>query len=740
MVAVGSELGVVRLVWAEADGAREPMVVWRGRVHHRSIEAVALSRDGRFLVAAGAPGRVFIARTGLGEGGRGIISVEVDGYIDIGAEVTALAFLTDGSLVGLQKGAGVFRLQPAAAASAAAAVTPQPPPGLFGALPGTAVKLQSFRAPCELNDIVEGPQAGTVFCLGVDKSLKFFSLPSTAQGWTGLGGRVRQPDAEVALGDKQGSVLALSADGGLILAGATDGSAALFSASGVASGIAPALWKWRPHASTVGGVKTVAFAAGGLVLSAGVGGSVVAVMSEPAAKIMTVSRQDFAVETSEGMDLDELDDAEEPTQCADTDVGTSVNGADGQSVTLSPRAHAATSEASSETRNSLRKRVEGLRDTFVMCLENNERAPEIEKLSRTEFLVDVELRDKLASDGDALVEKTRTNIAESDLANEVITSRLIETCWNTSIVKSVKTLALGSSGVAVENFPLPNMGRTNDLAKKAMMLRKVENLEVESRGLGQTLMGQMGVDMTGAALMNDLTPRLQADGVGGSPTLAAAGGARGAESPSFIKESEEEEIDAKPIAESLLYGTFELTTSLRKRAQSLMLNALSREHRERFNTRFEMAQKDKLADIDKIADIASRIQEIADELKVVEPVDMPTLSPLEIANETLTVKDSEVGVEKHVTKEELERLAKEEAEERRFVDVDTRRGVVVCIGEDLATDVGGDGGHLGLYPDQDLVGQRHRRRHGCRSRRRGCYHLPTITIFRLARSLPPIVA
>ena len=29
--------------------------------------------------------------------------------------------------------------------------------------------------------------------------------------------------------------------------------------------------------------------------------------------------------------------------------------------------------------------------------------------------------------------------------------------------------------------------------------------------------------------------------------------------------------------------------------------------------------------------------------------------------------------------------------------------MVVCIGEDLATDVGGDGGHLGLYPDQDLV-------------------------------------
>ena len=90
--------------------------------------------------------------------------------------------------------------------------------------------------------------------------------------------------------------------------------------------------------------------------------------------------------------------------------------------------------------------------------------------------------------------------------------------------------------------------------------------------------------------------------------------------------------------------------------------------KENFNKEFDEVLRLKEAEIARILEKNTRIRKIANDLKVDEPLVVPSLHSDEQPERLLTVQDKEVTVEKYVSPEEKKRL--EEAarleEERRL--------------------------------------------------------------------------
>lgn len=114
-----------------------------------------------------------------------------------------------------------------------------------------------------------------------------------------------------------------------------------------------------------------------------------------------------------------------------------------------------------------------------------------------------------------------------------------------------------------------------------------------------------------------------------------------------------------------------------------MLQDCVRRIKENFNKEFDEVLRLKEAEISRILEKNTRICKIANDLKVDEPLVVPSLHSEEQPERLLTVQEEEVTVEKYVSPEEKKRLEKAAKieEERRLKEK-------VCRGVACATSVG----------------------------------------------------
>lgn len=135
----------------------------------------------------------------------------------------------------------------------------------------------------------------------------------------------------------------------------------------------------------------------------------------------------------------------------------------------------------------------------------------------------------------------------------------------------------------------------------------------------------------------------------------------------------------------LLYEPFELYTDVRKRNQIELIKAAVFELKADFNEKFKALEDSKKNQIENIKEKNKLIEEILENLGQEEEMFVPLPHPLENPNLILDVKESEVKVEKYLTKEEraiLEEKQRIAAEREAALKGDNvgRRGLYTMMG------------------------------------------------------------
>lgn len=306
-----------------------------------------------------------------------------------------------------------------------------------------------------------------------------------------------------------------------------------------------------------------------------------------------------------------------------------------------------------DTKKNLRQQIRDIRKTIQSMMKNNEELPDLEKLSRHEFDLDVDEQVRLQAEGDAEVEKVREEIEFDNLAKLFLREMIKKECWDEMNIKG-RSLQAFNSILEVANFPLKE--RTKEQLNKLATVtqrRKVEMREMELRKKEVDLAAKpstSGEEDIGEG-EEDETHREQ-------PSITGSLGA------SYGGGSE------------LFYSQFDLHLRHHKVNQIVLLEDAIFRIKVAFNKEFEEVFVKKEQEIAKIKEKNKRITKILSDLDLDEPIVEPELSVHEKPERLLTVADSEVTVEKYLTpeqKKKMEELQKLEEERRLREKGDNQR-------------------------------------------------------------------
>ncbi|KAI8473608.1 MAG: hypothetical protein J3K34DRAFT_518892 [Monoraphidium minutum] len=704
LVAAGSARGVLRLVSTADEGALP--LVWRARLARGPLSALAFSPGGGVLAAACAAGgdsssssreqdasdRIAFIAVGPGSphvGGAAAAAApgggaQLLGYAECGGRVLSMAWLPlaggeagEGELlVSLSSGlllslaAPTAAAQPAAPAAAAAGADE----AAAMALPRAQLRARSIALEAPLAHIAAarvqqpagGGEAAVVLGLSArDRRLHRFVLPPQLAAWGGAERLPLRSTAAVLAHAKPGAALALSPCGRVVASAGGDGSVGLRDATTLLefAAAAPPPGSQRPrqqqqqqqqpqtpraHASCSGGARALCFDAGcGWVASGGVDGSLF---------LSRVQPPPGALPPSGGADSlgplpaalggaaaeDAPDDAAEP---------------------LLPALLAAAAARDEEARGAAARgaaaaALEALRARLGALLARNAAAPEGERLSEEEVIVDVGRLQELRSEADAEASALREALADAAARDQIVAGRIKAEFWDSMQVKPAAVTGV-LCGQEVWNFLLAAEDGARYAAAAA--LRGAELLEAAALGLGPA---------GGAA-----APRPRGESAGAAPAAcaadaaapAAAGEASGAAAPLSARRGGAGEggatADGAPTSPSpracavaagaagaaaagagaaagggeaadllealaagravaparLLYRDLEVTTPARKAAQAELYRRMARDLQAGFNAEFDALAGRKRGDAGRIADANARLDELERELAKISP-------------------------------------------------------------------------------------------------------------------------
>uniref|UniRef100_A0A6Q2YD26 Cilia- and flagella-associated protein 43 n=1 Tax=Esox lucius TaxID=8010 RepID=A0A6Q2YD26_ESOLU len=297
------------------------------------------------------------------------------------------------------------------------------------------------------------------------------------------------------------------------------------------------------------------------------------------------------------------------------------------------------SQQFSETKKSLRKNIKQLRDTIQMMMRENEMLPVMEKLEQQEFNLDVDEQKRLQAEGEQEVTRVRNEIELENLAKCYLRDVLKKECWDSMKVKGQAIKAFHSEN-EVKNYPmkertqqeLGELHRVESIRKieRADSILQQEILEKKNRSVAEEE-EEEGREMESAALTGSLSAQY-----GGSNPY--------------------------------LYNQFNLHIREQKINQITLLQDVIYKVKTAFNTDFDRVHKQKEQEINRVMDKNRRIREIMSELDLKGEPWEPSLSDSERPERALSVEDSEIPFEKHLTPDQRskEEEKKKEEEQRRL--------------------------------------------------------------------------
>ncbi|RKO94661.1 hypothetical protein BDK51DRAFT_21951 [Blyttiomyces helicus] len=654
LMAVGSELGVVRLYYTPSIEEADLKLLFREKLHASGVKHVTFDPSGRYLATASEDGRVYLCEV--------LEEFQVLGYLHFEESIKAIAWKVEEAdeedvsvlllyVLAVEKNqcfSNVHRFQ-----------VPLLPPIERGGADGYMISRQllrplTYRIDDILSDLVLTPShlsAGreAFYVMSKDRKLKMYTAPAPSklnpeentQQFEAL--HITFPTTEYLDHQKAGGHVLLTIDCEWILTYAPDGSITVRTFMEPEKSVT-----LRAHEPSLGGVRAMAIGRDcKRIMSVGADGLMRFWDWKYSATGKRVA-QDVStlIENLLEGEVEMLSDIREnlsERQALENDK------ADSQEETrlfdLSIREAHKQSEAEREReafQSSLEAKLSGIRDRLTKAMEKNEILPEIERIDREEFVVDFDERSRLLSEADATIRKVRMGIEEENMKKRVIRNRIKRECWDSMEVigQSIKSFHLDtvtSRLTEVTNYPLRNRtSKELEKVNRVILLRRIQ-LQVTAA----TKKGPREMDLED----HDL----------GDSAIAPS-----------------EELTWQDVAQmknrALIYDAFELTNNERKRTQIVLLGEVIIDTKAEFNEKFKDFVRQKQEEIAKIEEKNDRINIILAELQIQENVFHPELDNDEVPDRIINASEEEITAEKLISPEEQRRL-----DEKRLQDQERAR-------------------------------------------------------------------
>ncbi|KAJ3366938.1 Cilia- and flagella-associated protein 43 [Kappamyces sp. JEL0680] len=289
-------------------------------------------------------------------------------------------------------------------------------------------------------------------------------------------------------------------------------------------------------------------------------------------------------------------------------------------------------------KNHISAKLKVITGKMLELMKKNDGAPEIEKIPRSEFVIDIQEKERLVQETDNEVAVIRKAQERKNLEKRVLGSRIRKECWDSAEVvgqsiKSFKVNQVLGKKLDITNYPI-----RKPLPHDALLVSNIKRLRRIQLAVNQALNKNTGT--TEAPV----------------PEAADHGSA---------DDKKSKLLDTKHA--KLLYHPFELTTKERRRTQAFLLSETVQDIKSAFNQSFVEMVRAKQDEIAKIEEKNERIATILAQLQINEKIHHPELDQDEVPESVIEVSDSEVRAEKFVTAEELAKIAaKRQAAEDRL--------------------------------------------------------------------------
>ncbi|XP_064629915.1 cilia- and flagella-associated protein 43-like isoform X2 [Lineus longissimus] len=344
-------------------------------------------------------------------------------------------------------------------------------------------------------------------------------------------------------------------------------------------------------------------------------------------------------------------------------------------------AHQEEDKKYSEKKKQLRTEIREMRKIIQTMMRENDIVPDIEKLGRHEFDLDLEEQGRLQADGQAEVQRIREEIELDNLAKMYLRELIKKECWDEMVVKG-RAIGAFNSNLEVANYPMRERSEEEvEELERVTLQRTVEIAEMKDRKdvleQGNKSSAEEPLEKAVREKFNfppeeePLDPDDVSDGKEQPSTIGSLGAQYGGGS-------------------ELFYSQFELCTREQKINQIVLLEDAIHRIKVNFNKEFEEMLKKKEQEITRIKDKNRRIKKIIVDLDLLDEVFEPEFGVLEKPESLLVVEDEEVKVEKYLTPEqqkqrekeqkiEEERKAKEKGDNARERALDTMMGGVLEV-------------------------------------------------------------
>ena len=710
LLALGSDDGRLRFVVVKrvSNHAAELLVMGNQLLHAGTITDVAFAPTRPLLASVSADGVLFIVDALCPDGitaaeerfaAHAFVRLPVGPAGPTGTRARRVAWRGDNEvLVGLEDGRLYSVAIPTYDGAASAAAVPQ---DLSSA---AALRAQTppvtcilINAPARCVHEVADTTTGALITSLASKEVALYDLdwPAGDGGGAALDlERVHQDEPTEPLGTlplhAKGVMCAASsphgdsfADGVVVLAtGAADGSICItVMREGTVTGSSVV----RLHSR---GVVRVAFSPDGMyVLSAGLDGAVfvVALSSAELAPLPATVGTAGKAELEAYLLLSTAQPGGEASDSKEDGGGASTAGAGEETLMakLAARQAAEVAAVNEAAKAGHKKELALLGYRLKDLLQKNEKVPDLEKLARDEFAVDLIGRDAVLASNAARVAGVRANLERENLNCDVISQRIKEECWDSMQVQG-RALHAFASGLIVSNFPIRRRSdREASQLEKMLLLRRIELREViEAGGAARRAWPGLLDEVPGnvdwiinagrlAPIVDPCARKTAGDGAEGKQGAAGGGDDAGAGDGDEFDEfggdagaaAAPKQVDVTKLGTlELLYHPSAARSPNQKRVQIALLKELVRQVEECFNKKFLAMLDHKDSEMEKIRGKNARISEILAELKDVAADHFkPEWHPDEQPERVLEVTQDEIGFEKYITEAEKARLAEEEA-------------------------------------------------------------------------------
>lgn len=230
-------------------------------------------------------------------------------------------------------------------------------------------------------------------------------------------------------------------------------------------------------------------------------------------------------------------------------------------------------------------KLKDITETILQLMAKNDEAPELEKIDRSEFVIDLNERDRLLSETEHEINAIRRDYELTNTKKKILRSRLIKEVWDSMSVvgqsiKSFKPASLTGRLLEITNYPIRKKSKAEEeKIERIKRLRRVQMM------------------ISSSAHVQDVA--VNADN-GEDGTMDA-------------------KIPVEEVSESmkLLFHDFDLTTTERRRMQSFILGECILEIKASFQKKFQEMLKAKKDEISRIEEKNERVTAILSQLQAI---------------------------------------------------------------------------------------------------------------------------